>query len=88
VLSRRTQILLDDGRYAQLHERAEREGSSVGAVIREAIDLLLDDDAHRRQGLVESFLAADPVEVSDWPDVEREIEGSYDRTLGLDEPPA
>jgi hypothetical protein len=81
VLTRRTQILLDDERYERLRERADRSGESVGALIRGAIDRLLDEDLDRRRRAAASLLAADPMPVDDWPKMEREIETMYERSL-------
>jgi hypothetical protein len=41
MLSRRTQVLLDQDQYARLEQRARETDRSVGAVIREAIDTAL-----------------------------------------------
>lgn len=38
MLTRRTQLLLDEERYSRLDRRARTTGRSVAAVIREAID--------------------------------------------------
>ncbi|MFN8128194.1 MAG: hypothetical protein U0R28_05295 [Candidatus Nanopelagicales bacterium] len=42
------QILLDHDRYERLEKEATRRRQSVGATVRDAIDLLLDEDATRR----------------------------------------
>ena len=42
------QILLDHDRYERLEKEATRRRQSVGATVRDAIDLLLDGDATRR----------------------------------------
>lgn len=81
MLTRRTQILLDDDRYERLRERANRSGESVGALIRGAIDRLLDEDLDRRSHAAASLLAAEPMPVGDWPELEREIETMYDRSF-------
>ncbi|MEX2196900.1 MAG: hypothetical protein WD844_16620 [Thermoleophilaceae bacterium] len=86
MLTRRTQILLDEERYERLRRRAERDGESVAAVVRTAIDGLLDDDDERRRRAAASFLAAEPMPVDDWPVMKREIEEMYERTPGLGEP--
>jgi hypothetical protein len=45
MLTRRTQLLLDEERYRRLARRARGSGQSVAAVIREAIDEKLEADA-------------------------------------------
>lgn len=42
------QVLLDHDRYGRLEEEARRRGQSVGATVRDAIDLLLEADPGRR----------------------------------------
>jgi len=75
ALTHRTQILLDD-------ERHEAEtGQSVGELIRRAIDQLCAGQqerdraaAARRERALSSFLAAPPLRVGEWADVEEELE--------------
>lgn len=43
-MTRRLQILLDEGRYARLEERASRRGASVATLVREAIDIAYPQD--------------------------------------------
>lgn len=42
------QILLDEQRYQRLEAEASRRSQSVGATVRDAIDLLLSSDASGR----------------------------------------
>jgi hypothetical protein len=77
-LTRRTQILLDQERYAQLERRATDSGCSVAAVIREAIDekLASDPDATRRREAGRRLLASpapDREREPDWDVVKREM---------------
>jgi len=78
LLSRRTQILLDEERYERLRSRAAAEGTSIGALIRAAIDDALGDDASPRRAVAD-FLAAPPLPVGDPEELEREIEAGYAR---------
>ena len=39
----RTQILLDDWQYERLKSVAEREGASIGSLVREAVTRYLDE---------------------------------------------
>lgn len=50
------QVLLDHDRYERLEKEARRRGQSVGATVRDAIDLLLDQDAARRMTARRSLL--------------------------------
>ncbi len=75
-VTRRTQLLLDEQRYAQLERRATHSGCSVAAVIREAIDEKLagDPDAVRRRQAGRRLLAApapDQEREPDWDVVKR-----------------
>lgn len=88
ALTRRTQVLLDDDRYEAIRRRAESEGISVGAMIRKAIDQAVSEgeqEREARRAAGASFLAAEPMEVDDWPAMKAEIEGSYLRDLAEDD---
>jgi hypothetical protein len=66
-LSRRTHILLDEDRYRRLERRARDTGASVGALIREAIDVVYPGVPTDRARAATRFLAVEPfIEVGDW----------------------
>lgn len=71
TLSRRTQLLLDEERYERLARRAEATGASVGALIRDAIDLAYPAAAVDPREAAEQLLAAEPMDFGDWS-VEKE----------------
>jgi hypothetical protein len=73
MLTRRTQLLLDEDRYERLARRAETTGSSVGALIREAIDLAYPREELTRREAADRLLAAEPMPVEDWPEMKRQI---------------
>jgi hypothetical protein len=74
------QILLDDARLERLRERATAEGSSVGALVRAAIDRELEARSDAVVvAAVESFLAAPPFPVGEPDELDREIDEMYDR---------
>jgi hypothetical protein len=73
-LSRRLQILLDEARYRRLEEHARRRGESVAAVVREAIDQLLPDEATDRRRAGEQLLAARPMPVEDWAAMKKQMQ--------------
>lgn len=60
-LSHRLQVLIDDERLRRLEMRARSSGASVGALVREAIDVAYPGTVTDRRHAGESFLAADPV---------------------------
>lgn len=80
MLSHRLQILLEEDQYRQLSREADRCGSSVAAVIRDAIDHRLHDDLGRRKAAIDAILAAEPMEVPEDPqDIRRELDDAHDR---------
>lgn len=67
-----------------LRRRSAETGRSVGELIRDAIDRTYASDeeeraarGRERDAAVEALLSAEPSEVADWPEVERQIEGIY-----------
>ena len=72
MYSERTQVLLSPAQVAKLKRIATREGRSVGAVIRDAIDSYVDpgDDARRRA--VEAITSMN-APVDDWEVMKAEI---------------
>ncbi len=85
LLTRRTQLLLDEERYAKLERRAAQTGRSVAAIIREAIDEKLghDGDEARRRGAVRDLLAAPAPAYErepDWDEVKDDLRGRSGRT--------
>ena len=75
-----------------LQRRSAATDQSVGELIRRAIDQLYAGQqerdrvaAERRERALDSFLAAPPLQVGEWSDVEKELETLYDRGLGESE---
>jgi hypothetical protein len=58
ALTHRLQVLVSPERFADLEAEARREGTSIGAVVREAIDARLGDDeaANRRAAAFRALL--------------------------------
>jgi len=63
MLTHRLQLLLDDGRYERVHALARQRGTSVAAVIREAIDRGLPATQRRRSAAARRILSAEPMPV-------------------------
>ncbi len=82
TMTRRLQILLDEGRYARLEERAGRRGASVATLVREAIDLAYPQDGLDRAAAAGRILAADPISVTDWETIKAELNDVYDPAPG------
>lgn len=81
TLSRRLQILIDEGRYQRLVAQARRTNLSVGAVVRQAIDALLPSDAEQREQAARILLQAPQIDVPDPIELKRELEEIRDRHL-------
>lgn len=82
LLTRRTQLLLDDDLHRRLRESAEQRGISIGALIREAIGEKLSRVQEDRSRAYSELLAAKPMPVDDWPVMKRQmIEDMYADTL-------
>lgn len=79
-LNRRVHVLLDDDRMERLRQRAKATGSSVGGVVRDAIDHELErDDKVRALAALESFLAAPPLPVGTPEELDRELDTMLER---------
>lgn len=78
TMTRRLQILLDEGRYARLEQRAVRRGASVATLVREAIDIAFPQDELDRAAAATRILAAEPITVGDWPTMKTELDDMYD----------
>ena len=72
MFSERTQVLLSPDQVTKLKRIAARDGRSVGAVIRDAVDSYVDpgDDARRRA--VQAILALN-LPVDDWDVMKAQI---------------
>lgn len=78
-------VLLDDDRLGRLRRRAEETGSSVGAVVREAIDHELErDDRTRALAALESLFAAPPLPVGTPEELKRELAEAWDEEIGIE----
>ena len=73
LLTRRTQLLLDDDLHRRLRATAAERGISLGALIREAIDEKLSRGQDDRSAAIDELLAAEPMHVDDWPTMKRRM---------------
>ena len=81
MLERRLQILLDDARYRRLTTAARERGTSVAAVVRDAIDLAFPADLAKKRAALEAILAAEPMPVPDVEELKDEIAEGRSRRL-------
>jgi len=72
MFSERTQVLLSPRQVEKIKRIATREGSSVGAVIRDAIDRYVDPGADARERAIDSMLSMN-APVDDWDVMKAEI---------------
>ena len=72
MFSERTQVLLAPEQVARLKRIAERDGRSVGSVIREAVDSFVDAEPDRRQRALARLLAME-APVDDWEVMKAQI---------------
>ena len=75
MFSERTQVLLSPEQLARLKRIAARDGKSVGAVIRDAVDGFIFAEPDRRQRAVQEMLAMN-APVDDWEVMKAQIEKS------------
>jgi plasmid stability protein len=77
-LTRRTQVLLDEQRYQRLRARAAAERTSVGALVRDAVDRVLEGD-DSGMASAEAFLSATPLCVGEPEELGEELESALAR---------
>ena len=77
VLNHRLQLLLDDERYERVHALARQRGTSVAAVIREALDRGLPATRQRREAAARRILAAEPMDVGNLLDDLEDLRGRH-----------
>lgn len=85
-MERRLQLLLDQDRYDRVAFVAERDGRSVAAVIRDAIDVAYPSGDAERNAALKRFLALsaehpDPGPGEDWADIKAAMEDELDARL-------
>lgn len=72
MYSERTQVLLSPEQVDRLKRVAQRDGRSVGAVIRDAVDAYTHEPIERRLAAVEHLFTLD-APVDDWGVMKAEI---------------
>lgn len=73
MLDRRLQILIDEERYARVARAARERGTSVAAVIRDAIDRGLPAPDRRRRAALSRVLSAPAMPVPDVAELRKEL---------------
>ena len=80
MYSERTQVLLSPAQLARLKRVARREGKSVGAVIRDAVDAFIGAEPDKRRQALEALFAME-APVADWEVMKAEIERGHYASL-------
>ncbi len=74
MLKERPQVLIDHEQRQRLEQEARRRGTSVGHLVREAIDLALPGGGPQRRAAAGRLLAAPPMPVPDVEELRRELD--------------
>ena len=73
TLTERLEVRLERDQLRQLKKQARQQGVSVAQLVRQAIELLLQEDRETRMRAVER-LCQIGAPIADWDQMEREIE--------------
>lgn len=79
TLTRRLQVLLDDERFAHLEHLAEQRGTTVAALVRDALDRAYAADRLPAAVAAERFLGRSPVDLGSWDEAKRDLESGLER---------
>ena len=76
---KRVQTMLTERQYELLQEYAQEINKPLGALVREAVEqsLIIDLEKRRKQKALERLCSGD-TPVSDWPEMERQIEQRWE----------
>ena len=76
---KRVQMMLTEQQYELLQEYAQEIDKPLGVVIRETVEhsLIIDLEQRRKQKALERLCSGD-TPVSDWPEMERQIEQRWE----------
>ncbi len=74
MFSERLQVLIDPAQRRRLEAEAEARGSSVAALIRQAIDATFPSTSDERRAAGQRFLAAESMPVPEVADLRAELD--------------
>lgn len=74
MLGRRLQVLIDDERYQRLAAAARERKSSVGALVREAIDRAYPSTSAKKRAAARAILSARRIPVPEPAELRRELQ--------------
>lgn len=81
TLTRRLQVLVEEQQFAQLEHIARQRGTTVAALVREALDRTYAFNALPSDIAAKRFLAREPLDLGLWDEAKHDIEDSLDRGL-------
>lgn len=81
TLTRRLQVLLDEERYAWLQQVAEQRGTTVAALVRDALDRAYPVQQLPADVAADRFLTRPPVVLGSWEEAKHEIEDGLERSV-------
>ena len=82
ALKKRVEVLFEEDKYSYLEHLARREKTSVGKLIREAVEkVYLDADLERRRAAVKRIMSANLDLGGDWEDIKKEMEETRYRDI-------
>lgn len=79
TLTRRLQVLIEEPRFAHLEHLARQRGTTVAALVREALDEVYAREPLSPGAAAERFLAREPIDLGTWEDARRAIENGLGR---------
>lgn len=81
ALKKRVEVLFEQDKYSYLEHLAKREKTSVGKLIREAVEkVYLDADREKRREAVRRLTSAN-LDLGDWEDIKKEMEETRYRDI-------
>ncbi len=81
LLTRRLQVLLDDERFDQLEQLAQRRKTTVAALVRAALDRTLAEQGMAHDQAADRFLNRPPVDFGPWEGLKTELDEALERAL-------
>lgn len=78
---KRVQVLLEPGQHASLEREARGRGTSVAAIVREAIDQRYAAGQRVRDEAYAALVQGAPLPVGEWPVMEKQLEQARSLTI-------
>ncbi|QBI19616.1 hypothetical protein ER308_08675 [Egibacter rhizosphaerae] len=79
TLTRRLQVLMQEERFAHLERIAREQGTTVAALVRDAVDRTYPPEGRSAADAADRLLARAPIELGTWEDAKAEVEDALGR---------